>query len=54
MYILSIQGYNGFWKLGAPLFILAVAVGGYFVPVMGTLQDTARPVMQQVRKPSVP
>ena len=31
----SVLGYNGPYKLGAPLFILAVAIGGFFVPVVG-------------------
>lgn len=35
--MLSMQWYKGFWKLGAPLFILAVALGGYFVPVIGLI-----------------
>lgn len=35
MNIITLNCYNGFWKLGAPLFILAVAVGGYFFPAIG-------------------
>lgn len=30
-------GYNGFYKWFAPLFIFAVALGGYFAPVIGLI-----------------
>ena len=29
------EWYNGSWKMGAPVFITAVAAGGYFFPVIG-------------------
>jgi polyferredoxin len=37
MDIFTAQWYKGSWKLGAPVFILAVAAGGYFVPVIGLI-----------------
>lgn len=33
--MLTLHWYNGLWKIGAPVFILVVAVGGYFWPVVG-------------------
>jgi ferredoxin-type protein NapH len=35
MNIYTARWYNGPFKIGAPLFILSVAVGGYFYPLIG-------------------
>lgn len=35
MHIYWMKWYKGPWKLGAPVVMLAIAVGGYFVPAIG-------------------